>query len=483
MGGQSWKAPCLQHLYQFIEAGRQNESRSPDYGRDFTLENNLGTSLVTKLEFIKNNRHQGKGYYIDEVTGIGNPVFKNEKTYHQMLYPDAGYRLLCLFRYWNMIQYFYPYKYLIGEDWNQVLPEFIPKFIGAKDTTQYVLTCLQELFARIHDTHANIWGGNGVLDNYRGNYRAPVQAKMITGKLVITGYYLDSAGIRDQIKIGDIVTTINGATVEELIAKNLYLTPASNYETKLRDLPVIILRSQTDQLKLQIDRDGKLYTILVKTYPVNSIDYKPDYAPSPSDSSYKIIHNNIGYLFPGKYRNYQLDGIKKTFAGTKGMIIDLRCYPSDFMPFSFGSYIKSGPSPFVKFTSGDLNMPGSFDFGDLTSNGENNLNNYKAPIVIIVNATTQSQAEYTTMAFQSAPNVTVIGSTTAGADGNVSGISLPGGISTAISGLGVYYPDGTVTQRKGVKIDLVIHPSIGGIKEGKDELLEKAIAIINMNKE
>jgi hypothetical protein len=149
----------------------------PDYGLIF-LKNNLVDSLAAKLQYIKDNRHQGKGYYIDKVPGVGNPVFRNENPYYGILYPDAGYRLLSLFRYWNMIQYFYPNKYLIGEDWNQVLPEFIPKFIGANDSTQYMLACL-ELIARIHDRHANIWRGNGVLENYRGKYRIPVQAKMI----------------------------------------------------------------------------------------------------------------------------------------------------------------------------------------------------------------------------------------------------------------------------------------------------------------
>jgi hypothetical protein len=37
----------------------------------------------------------------------------------------------------------------------------------------------------------------------------------------------------------------------------------------------------------------------------------------------------------------------------------------------------------------------------------------------------QSQAEYTTLAFRSAPDVIVVGSTTAGADGNVASIALP----------------------------------------------------------
>src|SRR6185437_13436855 len=130
---------------------------------------------------------------------------------------------------------------------------------------------------------------------------------------------------------------------------------------------------------------------------------------------------------------------------------------------------------FVKFTSGSIYYPGMFAVGAaLGSKGDNK---YKGKVVVIVNEETQSQAEYTTMAFQSSPNVTVIGSTTAGADGNVSTIILPGGISTMISGLGVLYPDG-VTQRKGVRIDEVVKPTIAGIKAGSDELVERAKAII-----
>jgi C-terminal processing protease CtpA/Prc len=83
------------------------------------------------------------------------------------------------------------------------------------------------------------------------------------------------------------------------------------------------------------------------------------------------------------------------------------------------------------------------------------------------------------MAYQKAPNVTVIGSTTAGADGNVSFFYLPGGIKTCITGIGVYYPDGTETQRVGIVPDIVVKPTIQGIREGRDELVEKAIEIIN----
>jgi len=82
------------------------------------------------------------------------------------------------------------------------------------------------------------------------------------------------------------------------------------------------------------------------------------------------------------------------------------------------------------------------------------------------------------MALRVAPKATVIGSTTAGADGNVSTIILPGNIRTMISGLGVYYPDGSETQRVGIAPDIVVRPTISGIRRGKDEVLDKAIEVI-----
>ncbi|ODS73989.1 MAG: hypothetical protein ABS46_19785 [Cytophagaceae bacterium SCN 52-12] len=82
------------------------------------------------------------------------------------------------------------------------------------------------------------------------------------------------------------------------------------------------------------------------------------------------------------------------------------------------------------------------------------------------------------MAFRAGDNTTIIGSTTAGAHGNVSAIMLPGGLKTMVSGIGVYYPNGTETQRVGIVPDIEVKPTIEGIRKGRDELLEKAVEII-----
>jgi C-terminal processing protease CtpA/Prc len=144
------------------------------------------------------------------------------------------------------------------------------------------------------------------------------------------------------------------------------------------------------------------------------------------------------------------------------------------MVFALGSLLMDKETAFVRFTSGDLSNPGAFHFGAPLSITPAKPH-YSGKVVILVDELTQSSAEYTSMALRASPNAFVIGSTTAGADGNVSQIALPGGQRTMISGLGVFYPDKRPTQRVGIVPDLMVRPTIAGIRVGRDEVLEAAI--------
>ena len=160
--------------------------------------------------------------------------------------------------------------------------------------------------------------------------------------------------------------------------------------------------------------------------------------------------------------------------GTKGLIIDIRNYPSDFVPFTLGQLLVSSPANFAWFTNTDPVNPGAIRWGSKVSLTPQQPH-YSGMVVILVDEVTQSQAEYTTMAFRTAPGAIVIGSTTAGADGDVSTILLPGGYSSYISGLGVFYPDKRPTQRVGIVPNIVVTPTIEGIRAGRDELIEEAV--------
>ena len=452
----------------------------PDYGYLFTSKD-IPYSLVKKLQFIRNNFDPLPEQYYVKLIGAGNASFEHEIPYSNNHYPDAGIRLLSLYRYWNMVQYFFPSRYLIGEDWNKVLAEFIPKFVNAQKTQEYVSACL-EIITRIHDTHANIWNFPTALESLKGTMMTPFQAKFVENKLIVTGYYTESEDIKNKIHIGDIIEQLDGVSVDSLIKKYLPLTPASNYETQLRDLPTawqgFLLRSNNPTVRVLIKRGGEDLAITFSKIPLRLVNYYLDGNDTKHKTGYEMLPSNIGYIYPDKLKDNDLDSIQKMFAHTKGIIIDFRCYPSIDMPYTYGAWFKNTSSPFACFTKPNLGMPGTISYEDTVSNGEPNTASYNNKIVIIVDASTQSSAEYTTMALSTAPNSIVIGSTTAGADGNISKIILPGGITTWFSGKGVFYPDGTEAQRKGVKIDIPIRPTIKGITEGRDELLDKAIEII-----
>ena len=80
--------------------------------------------VSSKLLFIKNNRWQGSQYYVtvDFEDGFAFPVkIQNENRLRNLKWSDLNFRMVTLFRFWNIINYFYPYKYLMDQNWNSAL--------------------------------------------------------------------------------------------------------------------------------------------------------------------------------------------------------------------------------------------------------------------------------------------------------------------------------------------------------------------------
>lgn len=437
----------------------------------------LSSALKNSLKEIYNNRNQGRNYYISLHPGIGNPDFTNESAYNNMTYPDSGFRLLSLYRYWNMIKYFFPNRHLTNTKWDSILKKYVPTFLNAKDELEYELAALQ-LIGEVNDTHANLWGGGNKIAELRGKNFAPFKAEFIENRFVVTDYFNPEFSESAKLKVGDIITHINGRSVESVVdsLKNYY--PSSNEASMLRDISTDLLRSPENSLKLTYISGKKTQKQEVTLYENGKLNMYQWYKVNKNEKSYKILNGNIGYITLANIKEKDIPEIKKSFKNTKGVIIDIRNYPSTFVPFALGSYFVSEPTDFVQFTLGNPDNPGEFVFKK-GPKIRSDKNNYQGKLVVLVNEKSQSQAEYTAMALRAVNNSTIVGSTTAGADGNISSILLPGGLRSVISGIGIYYPDGTETQRIGIVPDVNIKPTIEGIRNGKDEVLEKAIEIIN----
>ncbi|MNJ91841.1 Peptidase family S41 [compost metagenome] len=440
----------------------------------------LSEDLRKQLKEVYANRNQGKNYYLAFHPGVGNPDFTHENRYSDMPFPDAGFRLLAVYKYWNIIEYMFPNKHLTNKQWSTVLKEYIPKFLGAADELEYELVA-QRLIGEVNDSHAKLQDGDDKIEELRGNNYAPFRVEFVENKLVVTDYYNTEYSEIAKLKVGDIITHIGGRTVQSIVDSLRPDYPASNDAAMLRDISADLLRSSPyTALKLNVNyiSDGESKQHAVPLYDHKRLNRYRWYKTNEDERCFKLLEGNIGYVTLATIKEEDIPEIKALFKNAKGIIIDIRNYPSTFVPFSLGSFFLSKSTPFVKFSLGSVGNPGEFMVTkSLDIPGSKAA--FKGKLVVLVNENSQSQAEYTAMAFRAAKNSTIIGSTTAGADGNVSSIFLPGGLVTVISGIGVYYPDGKETQRIGIVPDIHVERTIEGIKNGKDEVLEKAIQQIN----
>lgn len=444
-----------------------------NFNLSWTQDNNVfSDELTRKLKYIENNRFQGKSNYI-HTTSNGNIVIVNEPEYKKIEFPSRNFRLLSLFKYWNTIEYFYPYKYLIDQNWNEVLLEMIPKFLNSKSEMDYHLAML-ETVVKLDDGHG-LFKTQFTIDFF-GSKFIPAKLKIIDNKAVVTGFYNDSLSKVNELQIGDIVEKVNNKSIKDIVEEKLKYMHGSNPKSKTRDTYYTIANGNTDSLVLDIERNGIKYNKTIYRYPFDLI-FKANF----KKEKYKIIEKNIGYVDMSTLEMKDVDQMMKTFENTKAIIIDIRNYPK-FIPYLITNYLNSEKKDFVKISIPDLKYPGKFIWKQNGVTGKNNKDYYKGKVVLLVNEETQSRAEFSVMCLQTANNVITIGSQTAGADGNLSFTEFIGGYKSFFSGTGIYYPDETITQRKGVKIDIEVNQTIKGIQEGKDEILEKAIELIEKEK-
>ncbi|MCB0733707.1 MAG: hypothetical protein H6608_08960 [Flavobacteriales bacterium] len=431
--------------------------------------------VIQRLLNIEQNRNQGKNYWVHSSKYVHHALCKNEKSYEGMLYANMEMRVLGLARYWNIINYFYPYKYVMDQDWNDVLIEMIPSFMNPKDEAAYHLSML-ELVVKLNDSHSGLV--TKYTNEYFGYRWAPFTYQIIDNKAVVDGFIDDSLCRAMDVQVGDVVLEVEGESIQDIIERKKKYVNASNPSALHRNFYYGIFNGQDGFFTITYERNGVVSQKELIRYFYYEFNKKPKEIP---DSNYRLLDHQIGYINLDHLKWNQVKKTMRKVKHTHGLIIDVRNYPNGSM-YQLARVLNERKRPFATFTIPDLSYPGVFNYTKPYNCGKRNRKSYDYPIVLLCNETTQSHGEFTLMALQTAPNVTVIGSQTAGADGNVTTIILPGGFKTYMTGIGVYYPDGRETQRIGIIPDVEVKPTIEGIRSGRDEVLEKAIEVVQIKR-
>jgi hypothetical protein len=426
----------------------------------------LGDVLSESLQTIYANRANDQQFYVSGAP-VGNPLFDEELAYEQLSFPDPGFQLLALYRYWNVIAYWYPYRDMIGEDWNAVLTEFVPRMALAKDSESYQRQ-LMELAARVRDGHASI---SSSLYPPIGNCRLPIDIQFVEHLPVIGRISTTAEADHTELEIGDVITSLDNVPVNKLIQGWAPYYGASNEPFRLFLIGQFMTKGACDESSVGVRRGNKEVTLKVTRVASDNWKAAPHDLPGPT---FRLLSKDVAYLKLSSIKANDARKYVEQAGGTKGLIIDIRNYPSEFVVFALGSHLVKVDTPFARVTKCDFSNPGTFHWASLISLVPEEPH-YSGKVVILVDERTLSQAEYTAMAFRAAQGAIVVGNSTAGADGDVSFIPLPGGLRGTFSGIGVFYPNKAPTQGVGIRPDVYIEPTIAGIGAGRDEMLEEAL--------
>jgi C-terminal processing protease CtpA/Prc len=421
-------------------------------------------SLVKKLKFIEGNRFQGKQFYVD----YESDLLKNEIKYPDFKWTDRNLRLLAFFRYWNLVEYFFPYKYQMDQDWNITLTEMLPRFSNPESETDYNLA-IRELTVKLNDAHAGFEGMK--VHEFLGMKFTPIIFKIVEDKIVITAFHDDNLASLNDLKIGDVITKVNGKTIVENINEKQKYINGSNRASVLDNFKYVLLNGNEDTVTIELTRNGITTSKIINRYPVGKIAIKEEKNERPE---WELLEGNIGYINIEKLTMDNIPKVMGEFKNTNAIIFDVRGYPKSKL-LALAEYLNPTEKDFARFILPDLSYPGRFYWGPMQKCGKANPDYYKGKVISIVNEKAYSASEFLAMILQTAPNHVVIGSQTAGADGPNRSFQIIKGFRSSFSSSGVFYPNKKETQRIGIVPDIEVKPTILGIQEGRDEVLERAI--------
>jgi C-terminal processing protease CtpA/Prc len=103
---------------------------------------------------------------------------------------------------------------------------------------------------------------------------------------------------------------------------------------------------------------------------------------------------------------------------------------------------------------------------------------YGGPLVILTGPNTMSTAEDFIVPLDDSGRALIVGEPTAGTTGNPVNVVLPGGAILRVCSLWSTYPDGREFVGRGITPDVVVHPTVAGLRANRDEVLEKAVEVL-----
>lgn len=390
----------------------------------------------------------------------------------------AGLSLL-----WAHVKFGFPsFEVNPGFDWDSLYLAHIDDVLSTPETFAYY-RLLERFVAELGDAHTEVYLPGELWP--RRYSRVPLVTRRVEGQVVVTRILhprIDSLGVR----VGQFVETVDGLPVDRYAAE--HVMPFQRSSTP-QDLEVrtfgyqLLMGDSARPVRVGLRRaDGSRFQLELPRH---------GWAGAASEAATRdsVLPGNIGYLrvdgFNEDTLSVYLPAAMMRLKDTRALVIDMRGNRGGRSGFGYLILSMLTREPFLTSSARALEYVAlnrarrSEPAPILTEGFERQPHRslfYDRPVVVLIGAETFSAGEDFVVAYDAMERGPLIGEPTGGNSGQPFRIQLPGGGTAIVRTKHDSYPDGREFIGIGVQPDVVVSPTIAGIRAGRDEALERAVA-------
>ncbi len=377
---------------------------------------------------------------------------------------SAGIRLGAIVVAWNVFQHFYPYFDVIDTDWDAELSKAIDGALRDETAEDFYYT-LNEMVASLHDGHGNVY--HQTLTRMAG---MPFLVDWVEGEVVVTT-------VTDEINLlpGDVIAAIDGeASQQALVNSERYISGSPQW-MRYRALRQFGFGEEGSDVVLRVEREDSTFErTFVRTRRQGPI-------PERTEAAIRELEDGIFYVDLDRAPMAEISDRINEIVAAPGVVLDMRGYPNGNHAV-IGHLLSIADTSDAWMRTPQTIYPDREDLVGFENHGWGMTSlepHIGGEVVFLTDGRAISYAESFMSFIEHYELAEIVGQPTAGANGNINPFQVPGGFRVVWTGMRVVKHDGTQHHTIGIQPTIPCSRTIQGIREGRDELLEKAVEVIN----
>lgn len=404
----------------------------------------------------------------------------------------AQQRAMGLARVWSEVRYNYPMAHrLKGLDWDAQFQARLAEVLPEQSDRDYYRR-LQALAALVRDSHVSVSPPQRLR-----RVGPPVRLWPVGGRFVVIAYG-EGADPAGQLAIGDMVAAVDGVPVDTYAAQQISPYVCATDSFRLTSTASALLAGEPGtRLTLDLikpDKSAYTCTLIRDDAAGRWVSYEP--LARQTKVTGRRLGDGVGYISIGGFGSKSVvggfDDQLRALGDIRALVIDLRVNGggnsgygdriiSRLIDKPIPNTIERRMSYLPALRSWGRGEKGSgrmwndirmepcqpADGGELRFSG---------PLAVLTSPSTASAAEDFLAPLKGAGRAIVVGQPTSGSTGNPLMFDLPGGGQLRVCTRYMLMPDGSEFIDVGIAPDIPVAPTAQDIAQGRDVVLEAAVA-------